>query len=665
MSQIESVHARQILDSRGNPTVEVEVQLRSGAHGRAAVPSGASTGEFEATELRDGGDAYGGKGVTQAVGNVNGEIAEAVAGHDASDQKGLDAKLIELDGTDNKSRLGANAILGVSLANARAAAAEENLPLWRYLGGDAAHILPVPMMNVLNGGSHADNSVDFQEFMVVPVGAPSFAEGLRMGTEVFHALKSTLKKRGLNTAVGDEGGFAPDLESNEAALQALIEGIEAAGYTPGDDIAIALDPAVSEIFKNGAYELEHENRTLSASELAAYWTDLASRYPILSLEDGMDEEDWDGWKALTDSIGDKVQLVGDDLFVTNVKRLQRGIDAGTANSILIKVNQIGTLTETLAAIDLARSNGYTAVMSHRSGETEDTTIADLAVATGCGQIKTGAPSRSDRVAKYNQLLRIEEALGADAAYGGRSVFRFISEPTRQTPLGTSLAEEGGRARRTNASGMDRRTTGIRWDRLGRWALIGVFALVLYLYIGPAVSWIETYREAGRQREAVADLRAENQRLRERKAELSARGALEREARRLGMVKAGERAYVVEVARGRFLSSEGAVRHRTRAVGRGDAASGRRLPRAGADARARHARGPRRTAPASGRPVHARRAGRPLRRGHGLVHRPRRRGRARRAVRVGRADRRRRRLRPLPARRDGLRRRSPRGLSCDW
>ena len=279
------------------------------------------------------------------------------------------------------------------------------------------------MMNVLNGGSHADNSVDFQEFMVVPVGAPSFAEGLRMGTEVFHALKSTLKKRGLNTAVGDEGGFAPDLESNEAALQALIEGIEAAGYKPGDDVAIALDPAVSEIFKNGAYELEHENRTLSAAELAAYWTDLAARYPILSLEDGMDEEDWDGWKALTDSIGDKVQLVGDDLFVTNVKRLQRGIDAGTANSILIKVNQIGTLTETLAAIDLARSNGYTAVMSHRSGETEDTTIADLAVATGCGQIKTGAPSRSDRVAKYNQLLRIEEALGADAAYGGRSVFR--------------------------------------------------------------------------------------------------------------------------------------------------------------------------------------------------------------------------------------------------
>jgi len=423
MSQIESVHARQILDSRGNPTVEVEVQLRSGAHGRAAVPSGASTGEFEATELRDGGDAYLGKGVTKAVGNVNGEIAEAIAGHDASDQKGLDGKLIELDGTENKSRLGANAILGVSLANARAAAAEENLPLWRYLGGEAAHILPVPMMNVLNGGAHADNSVDFQEFMVVPVGAPSFAEALRTGAEVFHALKGTLKKRKLNTAVGDEGGFAPDLESNEAALQALIEGIEAAGYKPGEDVGIALDPAVSEIFANGSYELEHEHRTLSAAELAAYWTDLASRYPILSIEDGMDEEDWDGWKTLTDAIGDRVQLVGDDLFVTNVKRLQRGIEAGVANSILIKVNQIGTLTETLAAIDLARSNGYTAVMSHRSGETEDTTIADLAVATGCGQIKTGAPSRSDRVAKYNQLLRIEEALGGDATYPGRSVFR--------------------------------------------------------------------------------------------------------------------------------------------------------------------------------------------------------------------------------------------------
>jgi enolase 1/2/3 len=423
VSQIESVHARQILDSRGNPTVEVELRLQSGAHGRAAVPSGASTGEFEATELRDGGEAWGGKGVTQAVGNVNGEIAEAVKGMDGLDQEGLDRRLIELDGTPNKSRLGANAILGVSLAAARAAAAENGVPLWRHLGGDDARVLPVPMMNVVNGGAHADNSVDFQEFMVVPVGASSFAEGLRMGTEVFHALKKTLKARGLNTAVGDEGGFAPDLESNEAALQALIEGIKAAGYTPGDDVAIALDPATSEIYSGGSYELEHEGRSLSSEEMASYWADLAARYPIVSIEDGMDEEDWEGWSALTGKLGDRVQLVGDDLFVTNTERLKRGIDSGVANSILIKVNQIGTLTETLAAIDMARSAGYTAVMSHRSGETEDTTIADLAVATGCGQIKTGAPSRSDRVAKYNQLLRIEEALGDAAEYPGRSVFR--------------------------------------------------------------------------------------------------------------------------------------------------------------------------------------------------------------------------------------------------
>src|SRR5919197_1427208 len=423
MSQIEKVHARQVLDSRGNPTVEVELLLRSGAAGRGAGPRGASTGEFEATELRDGGAAYGGKGVTKAVANVNGEIAQAVHGRDATDQAGLDRALVELDGTPNKSRLGANAILGVSLAAAHAAAAEEGLPLWRYLGGDAAHVLPVPMMNVLNGGAHADNSVDFQEFMVVPVGAPSFSEGLRMGAEVFHALKKTLHDRGLGGGVGDEGGFAPNLESNEAALKSVIEGVEAAGYTPGDDLAIALDPAVSEIFENGAYVLEHEGRTLSADELAAYWAELAGRYPIVSLEDGMAEEDWDGWKALTDRLGERVQLVGDDLFVTNTERLQRGIDLGVGNSILIKVNQIGTLTESLAAIDLARSNGYTAVMSHRLGETEDTTIADLAGATGCGQIKTGAPSRTDRVAKYNQLLRIEEALGADAAYPGRSVFR--------------------------------------------------------------------------------------------------------------------------------------------------------------------------------------------------------------------------------------------------
>ena len=423
MSKIEKVHARQILDSRGNPTVEVDLVLRSGVAGRAAVPSGASTGEFEATELRDGGEAYGGKAVTQAVGNVNGEIAEAVAGLDATDQAALDRALIDLDGTPNKSRLGANAILGVSLAAAHAAAAEEGLPLWRYLGGDAARVLPVPMMNVLNGGAHADNSVDFQEFMVVPAGAASFSECLRMGTEVFHALKQTLRDKGLGGGVGDEGGFAPNLASNEEALKMLVAGIEAAGYTPGDDVAIALDPATSEIYSGGAYVLEHEDRTLSAAELAAYWAELAGRYPILSIEDGMDEEDWDGWKALTDRLGDTVQLVGDDLFVTNTERLKRGIDLGVGNSILIKVNQIGTLTETLDGIAMAREAGYTAVMSHRSGETEDVTIADLAVATGCGQIKTGAPSRSDRVAKYNQLLRIEEQLGADAEFPGRSVFR--------------------------------------------------------------------------------------------------------------------------------------------------------------------------------------------------------------------------------------------------
>jgi enolase 1/2/3 len=424
VSQIQKVHARQILDSRGNPTVEVELALRSGAAGRAAVPSGASTGEFEATELRDGDSgAYLGKGVTKAVGNVNGEIAEAIRGHDAEDQEGLDRKLIALDGTANKSRLGANAILGVSLAAAHAAAREEGVPLWRYLGGEGAHILPVPMMNVLNGGAHADNKVDFQEFMVVPAGAPTFSECLRMGAEVFHALKRTLHDRGLGTAVGDEGGFAPDLGSNEEALQMLVRGIEAAGYRPGEDVFIALDPATSEIRSGDVYDLEHEGRKLSSEEMAAYWAELAGKYPIVSIEDGMDEEDWDGWKALTDRIGAGVQLVGDDLFVTNVERLQRGIDGGIANSILIKVNQIGTLTETLAAISLARSAGYTAVMSHRSGETEDVTIADLAVATGCGQIKTGAPSRSDRVAKYNQLLRIEESLGSDATFPGRSVFR--------------------------------------------------------------------------------------------------------------------------------------------------------------------------------------------------------------------------------------------------
>jgi enolase len=427
VSQIETVHARQILDSRGNPTVEVELVLRSGAMGRAAVPSGASTGEFEATELRDGGDAWGGKGVTKAVGNVNGEIAEAIRELDALDQSSLDRALIDLDGTPNKSRLGANAILGVSLAAARAAAAEENQPLWRYLGGETARVMPVPMMNVLNGGAHADNSVDFQEFMVVPVGASSFARGLQTGAEVFHALKKTLAKRGLNTAVGDEGGFAPDLESNEAALGALLDGIEAAGYTPGDDVAIALDPATSEIYDDGAYDLASEGRKLSPEEMADYWADVSERYPILSIEDGMDEEDWQGWRALTERIGERVQLVGDDLFVTNTERLKRGIDSGVANSILIKVNQIGTLTETLAAIEMARSAGYTAVMSHRSGETEDTTIADLAVATDCGQIKTGAPARSERVAKYNQLLRIEEELDDAARYAGAAAFPRLAD----------------------------------------------------------------------------------------------------------------------------------------------------------------------------------------------------------------------------------------------
>jgi enolase len=424
MGAITRIHARQILDSRGNPTVEVEVELDAGATGRAAVPSGASTGEFEAVELRDGGDAWGGKGVTTAVANVNGAIAEALAGMDATDQRAVDAALVELDGTPNKERLGANAILGTSLAVVRAAAAEAGKPLYEHLGGDRAVTLPVPMMNVLNGGAHADNSVDFQEFMVVPAGAPSFGEALRVGTEVFQALKQTLHERGLGTAVGDEGGFAPDLDSNEAALEFLVTGIEAAGYEAGRDVFIALDPATSELHRggDGRYVLEHEGRELDAAQMAAYWAEMRERYPIVSIEDGMAEEDWSGWRTLTERLGDRCQLVGDDLFVTNTERLRRGIELGVANSILIKVNQIGTLTETLAAIDLAREAGYTAVMSHRSGETEDTTIADLAVATGVGQIKTGAPSRSDRVAKYNQLLRIEDALGDRARYPGLDAF---------------------------------------------------------------------------------------------------------------------------------------------------------------------------------------------------------------------------------------------------
>jgi enolase len=426
MAEIERIQARQILDSRGNPTVEVDVTLAGGSMGRAAVPSGASTGEFEATELRDGGSEWLGKGVGGAVANANGEIAEALNGADASDQAAIDQAMIDLDGTPNKSRLGANAILGVSLAAARASAAAAGQPLYEYVAGLAGtgppSVLPVPMMNVLNGGAHADNSVEFQEFMVVPAGAPTFAEALRVGTEVFHALKGILKGRGLNTAVGDEGGFAPDLESNRDALSALVDGIEAAGYTPGEEVYIALDPATSEIFKSGSYVLEHEDRSLSPLDMAAYWADSIDSFPIVSIEDGMDEEDWNGWKALTDLIGERCQLVGDDLFVTNPERLGRGIEAGVANSILVKVNQIGTLTETLEAIRMAREAGYTAVMSHRSGETEDTTIADLAVATGVGQIKTGAPSRSDRVAKYNQLLRIAEELGGGATYPGIEAF---------------------------------------------------------------------------------------------------------------------------------------------------------------------------------------------------------------------------------------------------
>ncbi len=428
MSTIERVHARQILDSRGNPTVEVEVGLDSGASGLAAVPSGASTGELEAVELRDGGGQWGGKAVTRAVANVNGELAAAVAGTDPSDQEALDGTLIELDGTPNKARLGANAILGVSLAAARAAAADAGEPLYRYVAGlygaeGEPRTLPVPMMNVLNGGAHADNSVDFQEFMVVPAAAASFSEALRCGTEVFHALKGTLSERGLATAVGDEGGFAPDLDSNEAALEALGAGVEAAGYAPGADVWIALDPATSELHREGSYVLEHEGRSLDSAGMASYWDEIAGRHPVISIEDGMDEEDWDGWRLLTERLGDRVQLVGDDLFVANPERLRRGIGERVANSILVKVNQIGTLTETLEAVRIAREAGYTAVISHRSGETEDTTIADLAVATGSGQIKTGAPSRSDRVAKYNRLLRIEEELGASAVYPGLDAFR--------------------------------------------------------------------------------------------------------------------------------------------------------------------------------------------------------------------------------------------------
>ncbi len=419
MSEIEHVHARQILDSRGNPTVEVDVRLVSGASGRAAVPSGASTGTREALELRDGGPSFGGKGVGRAIENVNGEIAAAAIGLDADDQRELDDRLIALDGTDGKTRLGANAILGVSMAAVRAAAADAGEPLWRYLGGAEASLLPVPTMNVLNGGVHADNPVDFQEFMIAPVGAGSFAQAIQMGAEVYHELQRTLRSRGLGTAVGDEGGFAPALPSNEAPLELLVSAIAAAGYRPGEDLAICLDPAASEFFKDGRYELAGERRSLASAEMVDYWSEIAERYPVVSLEDGMAEQDWDGWRHLTERLGSHLQLVGDDIFVTNPAILREGIERGVANSILIKLNQIGTLTETLDTIELAREAGYRAVISHRSGETEDTFIADLVVATGVGQIKTGAPARSERVAKYNQLLRIEEELGARARYAGR------------------------------------------------------------------------------------------------------------------------------------------------------------------------------------------------------------------------------------------------------
>ena len=418
MTAIASVRSRQTLDSRGNPTIEVDVELESGARGRAAVPSGASTGVHEAVELRDGGDAYGGKAVTRAVANVGGEIAAAVRGLDPGDQRALDGRLIELDGTPNKGRLGANAILGVSLAAAKAAAAEAGQPLWRFVGGEGASTLPVPMLNVINGGAHAANSIDLQEFMLVPVGADSFAEALELGARVYHALKAVLHERGLATAVGDEGGFAPDLAGSEQAIEAILEAAERAGCR--ERIAIALDPAMSEVYRDGVYRFE--GREATSAETIEYFAGLLERYPIVSIEDGLAEDDWDAWVDLTARLGDRVQLVGDDLFVTSPERLRQGIDAGAANSILVKVNQIGTLTETLDAIELARQHGYTAVISHRSGETEDTTIADLAVATGAGQIKTGAPARSDRVAKYNQLLRIEEELGERAEYPGWSAF---------------------------------------------------------------------------------------------------------------------------------------------------------------------------------------------------------------------------------------------------
>ena len=421
MASIEFIEAREIIDSRGNPTVEVEVQLDSGAGGRAAVPSGASTGAFEAVELRDGDKGrYGGKGVLTAVKNVVDAIGEEILGFDASEQRLVDLAMLELDGTPNKANLGANAILGVSLAVAHAAAEEAGLPLYRYIGGPNAHILPVPMLNILNGGSHADSNVDIQEFMIAPIGAETFADAIEMGAAVYHALKKVLQDRGLSTGLGDEGGFAPNLETNRAALDLIIEAITAAGYEPGTDVALALDVAASEFFDNGNYTFEGETRT--AEQMVDYYADLVTSYPMVSIEDPLNEDDWDGWKLMTERLGAKIQIVGDDLFVTNVERLQRGIETRTANSLLVKVNQIGSLSETIDAVNLAHRNGFTTMMSHRSGETEDTTIADLSVALGCGQIKSGAPARTDRVAKYNQLLRIEQDLDDAAVYAGRSAF---------------------------------------------------------------------------------------------------------------------------------------------------------------------------------------------------------------------------------------------------
>lgn len=423
MAAIANIVGREILDSRGNPTVEVDVVLESGHHGRAAVPSGASTGAHEAHELRDGGARYRGKGVKKAVDAINGEIRKALDGFDAEDQRGLDQLLRDLDGTENKKRLGANAILGVSLASAKAAAHSQEMPLYAYLGGEDATLLPVPMMNIVNGGAHANNPIDFQEFMVMPVGAANLSEAVRTGAEIFHALAAALKSAGHSTAVGDEGGFAPNLESTRAALDFVMGAIETAGFSPGEDVYLALDVAATEFFKDGRYELAGEKRSLTADEMAAYYTELVNSYPIFSIEDGMSEDDWDGWRSLTEAIGDRVQLVGDDLFVTNVTRLKKGIDKSIANAILVKVNQIGTLTETLDAVNMAMDAGYAAVMSHRSGETEDATIADLAVATNCGQIKTGSLARSDRVAKYNQLIRIEEDLGPRARYAGKAILK--------------------------------------------------------------------------------------------------------------------------------------------------------------------------------------------------------------------------------------------------